>query len=69
MGQRLGVFLIRCYQKVTRWAPPTCRYTPSCSNYTLQAIEKYGLLKGSWMGLKRIARCHPWHPGGEDPVP
>lgn len=69
MGQRLGVFLIRCYQKASRWAPPTCRYTPSCSNYTLQAIEKYGLLKGSWMGLKRIARCHPFHPGGDDPVP
>ena len=69
MGQRLGVFLIRCYQKATRWAPPTCRYTPSCSNYTLQAIEKYGLLKGSWMGVKRIARCHPWHLGGDDPVP
>lgn len=69
MGKRIGVFLIRMYQRSTKWKPPTCRYTPSCSHYTLEAIEKYGLLKGSWMGLKRIARCHPFHPGGHDPVP
>ncbi len=69
MGKRLGVALIRLYQKGTRWKPKTCRYTPSCSQYTLEAIEKYGLIRGSWMGIKRIARCHPWHPGGHDPVP
>ncbi|HRF59160.1 MAG TPA: membrane protein insertion efficiency factor YidD [Fimbriimonadaceae bacterium] len=69
MGRRIGVFLIRCYQKGTRWKPPTCRYTPSCSEYTLVAIERYGLFKGSWMGLKRICRCHPFRPGGHDPVP
>ncbi len=49
--------------------PPTCRYTPSCSEYTLQALEKYGLFKGSWMGFLRIMRCHPFRPGGHDPVP
>ncbi len=69
MGRRLGVFLIRLYQRSTKWMPPTCRFTPSCSNYTLQAIEKYGLFKGSWMGLLRILRCNPFHPGGDDPVP
>lgn len=69
MGRRLGIFLIRMYQRTTRWVPPTCRYTPSCSQYTLEAVERYGLLKGSWMGMRRIARCHPFHPGGHDPVP
>ncbi|MBX7133303.1 MAG: membrane protein insertion efficiency factor YidD [Fimbriimonadaceae bacterium] len=69
MGKRIGVSLIHVYQRSTKWMPPTCRFTPSCSQYTKIAIEKYGLMKGSWMGLKRICRCNPFHPGGHDPVP
>lgn len=69
MGRRAGMLLIRLYQKSTAWLPPSCRYTPTCSAYTYTAIERFGLIKGSWMGLKRILRCHPFHPGGHDPVP
>ena len=62
--------LIRFYQlAISPLKPGCCRYYPTCSTYTLQAIEKYGPLKGSWMGLKRILRCHPFHKGGYDPVP
>ncbi len=46
-----------------------CRFTPTCSQYAGQAITKYGVLKGSWLALKRVGKCHPWHPGGYDPVP
>ncbi|HEY3782925.1 MAG TPA: membrane protein insertion efficiency factor YidD [Fimbriimonadaceae bacterium] len=71
MGKRVGVFLIRAYMVTRRAVLPGawCRYQPTCSRYTLEAIQKYGLLKGSWLGLKRIMRCHPGHPGGYDPVP
>jgi putative membrane protein insertion efficiency factor len=69
LGKRFGVGMIRFYQIATKWKPATCRFTPSCSHYTLQAIQKHGLLKGSWLGAKRILRCHPFNPGGHDPVP
>lgn len=70
MGTKAGMSLIRFYQWLTRrWKPATCRFTPTCSNYTLQAIQKYCLLKGSWLGIRRICRCHPFNPGGHDPVP
>jgi hypothetical protein len=67
---RILIGLIRFYQLViSPGLPPSCRFYPSCSEYTLQAIAKYGALKGLWLGVKRIARCHPFHPGGYDPVP
>lgn len=49
--------------------PPTCRFTPTCSEYTLQAIMKYGIFKGTYLGVKRLLRCHPWGGSGYDPVP
>lgn len=64
------LFLLRSYQNtISQALPSTCRFVPSCSEYAYQAIERYGILQGSWMAIKRIARCHPFHPGGYDPVP
>lgn len=62
--------LIRAYQLALSPLMLTqCRFTPTCSRYTYEAVERYGAARGSWMGVKRIVRCHPFHPGGYDPVP
>jgi len=63
----LAAALIRLYQwTVSPWLGNTCRFYPSCSHYALEALDRYGFLQGSWLTLKRLGRCHPWHPGGLD---
>lgn len=61
---------IRFYQIfISPLKPPTCRFYPTCSAYAIEAIQKKGPVKGTWLAIKRIAKCHPFHPGGYDPVP
>lgn len=70
MAAKLMLLLIRFYQYgISPLLPPRCRYTPTCSQYAVQAIRKHGALKGGWLSAKRIARCHPWGGCGHDPVP
>jgi putative membrane protein insertion efficiency factor len=69
MFKKFGVALIKIYRRVVSpMLPRSCRFTPSCSLYTLQAIEKHGLLRGGFMGARRLLRCHPFSEGGYDPV-
>ena len=64
------VWLVRCYQLViSPFLPPSCRFYPTCSHYAIEALQRHGALKGFWLALRRVLRCHPWNPGGHDPVP
>lgn len=75
--RRIVLAVIRIYQKTlspdhgifSQITPYGCKFKPTCSQYTYQAIEKYGIIRGGWLGTKRIFRCHPWSRGGYDPVP
>jgi putative membrane protein insertion efficiency factor len=67
--KKLLIKVINFYRKyISPLKKPCCRFYPTCSEYTKQAIEKYGFFKGCWLGLKRISKCHPLHPGGYDPL-
>lgn len=66
----LLIAIITFYQKwISRFTPPTCRFYPTCSHYGLEAVKRFGAVKGGWLAIKRIIKCQPFHPGGYDPVP
>ncbi|MBM7588358.1 putative membrane protein insertion efficiency factor [Bacillus pakistanensis] len=68
--KKVFLLIIRFYQVViSPIKPPTCRFYPTCSHYGMEAIKRYGALKGGWLTIKRISKCHPFHPGGIDHVP
>jgi uncharacterized protein len=70
MLKKVFISIIRFYQvAISPIKPPSCRFYPTCSHYGLEAVQRFGAFKGGWLTLKRILKCHPFHPGGIDPVP
>ncbi|WP_198300221.1 membrane protein insertion efficiency factor YidD [Desulfotomaculum nigrificans] len=69
MVRQAVLLCLRFYRRfISPLKPPTCRFYPTCSQYSIQAVEKYGVVKGLWLTVKRLAKCHPFHPGGYDPI-
>ncbi|PCJ31838.1 MAG: membrane protein insertion efficiency factor YidD [Gammaproteobacteria bacterium] len=70
MAKKILILLVRAYQLfISPLLGDNCRFQPTCSRYMIAAIERFGAIKGTWLGLRRLSRCHPWHEGGLDPVP
>ncbi len=70
MLKRALIAIIHVYRAlISPLFPPSCRFQPTCSQYAIEAVERFGIIQGSWLAVKRILRCHPFHPGGYDPVP
>ncbi|EKN65968.1 hypothetical protein BABA_17532 [Neobacillus bataviensis LMG 21833] len=68
--KKIFLSIIRFYQvAISPLKPPTCRFYPTCSHYGFEAVQRFGAVKGGWLAMKRILKCHPFHPGGFDPVP
>lgn len=70
MVKKVLIGIIRFYRAfISPLFPPTCRFQPTCSQYAIEAVERFGVIAGTWLAVKRVLRCHPLHPGGYDPVP